>query len=249
MRRDFFLLFLGLALVAAALVGSSASPRGLCMPGPSDRTTAFRSTVVYNLGAGAAGADPRWNPRTTIPTLATLAPIRALAARRGWAIDAWLFNDGAAGPLEACQGRWRPAVNALAFPVGVVASVAASERDDEAEEVRSSRDDHEDDNDGRSPSHDQQRFVDGEDASDSDDEGGNDPEQSPMVIGARRRRATFASHQAAIDNYAAKPPLNGFTPDALRAYVVHGFAPDDDGVHLKGCGGGCGKGSDFVSVA
>jgi hypothetical protein len=96
------------------------------MPGPSDRTTAFRSTVVYNLGAGEAGADPRWNPRTTIPTLATLAPIRALAARRGWAIDAWLFNDGAAGPLEACQGRWRPAVNALAFPVGVVASVAAS---------------------------------------------------------------------------------------------------------------------------
>ena len=65
------------------------------------------------------------------------------------------------------------------------------------------------------------------------DEGGNDPEQSPMVIGARRRRATFPSHQAAIDNFAAKPPLMGFTPEALRAYVVHGFAPDDDGVHLK----------------
>ncbi len=60
-----------------------------------------------------------------------------------------------------------------------------------------------------------------------------DPADNPMVAGARRRRATFASHQAAIDNYAAKPPLNGFTPEALRAYVVHGFAPDDDGVHLK----------------
>ena len=65
------------------------------------------------------------------------------------------------------------------------------------------------------------------------DEGGSNPEESPMVIGARRRRATFPSHQAAIDNFAAKPPLNGFTPEALRAYVVHGFAPDDDGVHLK----------------
>jgi pimeloyl-ACP methyl ester carboxylesterase len=54
-----------------------------------------------------------------------------------------------------------------------------------------------------------------------------------MVMGARRRRATFPTFQAAIDNYAAKPPLNGFTPDALRAYVLHGFAPDDDGVHLK----------------
>jgi pimeloyl-ACP methyl ester carboxylesterase len=64
-------------------------------------------------------------------------------------------------------------------------------------------------------------------------EGGNDPEQSPMVMGARRRRATFPSHQAAIDNFSAKPPLMGFTPEALRAYVVHGFAPDDDGVHLK----------------
>jgi pimeloyl-ACP methyl ester carboxylesterase len=66
-----------------------------------------------------------------------------------------------------------------------------------------------------------------------DGEGGPGPDESPMVAGARRRRATFASHQAAIDNYAAKPPLNGFTPDALRAYVVHGFAPDDDGVHVK----------------
>ncbi len=59
------------------------------------------------------------------------------------------------------------------------------------------------------------------------------PDESPMVTGARRRRATFASHQAALDHYSAKPPLNGFTPEALRAYVVHGFAPDDDGVHLK----------------
>jgi pimeloyl-ACP methyl ester carboxylesterase len=56
---------------------------------------------------------------------------------------------------------------------------------------------------------------------------------SPMVAAARRRRATFPSFQAAIENFASKPHLNGFTPEALHAYVVHGFAPDDDGVHLK----------------
>ncbi|MEI8241288.1 MAG: alpha/beta fold hydrolase [Actinomycetota bacterium] len=60
-----------------------------------------------------------------------------------------------------------------------------------------------------------------------------DTGDNPMVAGARRRRATFPSYQAAIDNFAAKPPLNGFTPEALRAYVLHGFTPDDDGVHLK----------------
>jgi pimeloyl-ACP methyl ester carboxylesterase len=56
---------------------------------------------------------------------------------------------------------------------------------------------------------------------------------NPLVEGARRRRSTFPSYQAAIDNFAAKPPLNTFTPEALRAYVLHGFAEDADGVHLK----------------
>lgn len=60
-----------------------------------------------------------------------------------------------------------------------------------------------------------------------------DPEESPMVRGARRRRSTFPSFEAAIENYSAKPPLNCFTPDALRAYVEYGFAPDHEGVHLK----------------
>lgn len=59
------------------------------------------------------------------------------------------------------------------------------------------------------------------------------PGDSPMVAGARRRRATFHTFQAAIDNYSAKPPLNAFTPEALRAYVEFGFARDRHGVHLK----------------
>jgi hypothetical protein len=96
------------------------------MPAPCDRSAAFRSTVVYNLGAGEAGADPSWNPRTNVPTLSSFAHIRALAARRGWMIETWLYDDGAAGPLEARQGRWRPAVGALAFAPGPVPSVAAS---------------------------------------------------------------------------------------------------------------------------
>lgn len=60
-----------------------------------------------------------------------------------------------------------------------------------------------------------------------------DPADNPMVAGARRRRAVFASHRAAIDNFAAKPPLGIFTPDSLEAYVVHGFGPDPEGVRLK----------------
>jgi len=86
---------------------------------------AFRNTVVYNLGAGAAD-DVRWNTRTTVPTLATSAPIRVLAARRGWDIEAWLFNDGARTALEAAEGRWRPAIAALAFAPGVVSSIRES---------------------------------------------------------------------------------------------------------------------------
>ncbi len=100
--------------------------RAACMPALDDRTSAFRSTVIYNLGARDDAAAPRWNVRTCIPTLTSYAPARALAARRGWRIEAWLYDDGAAGPLEACQGRWRPAVAALAFAPGLVPSEAAS---------------------------------------------------------------------------------------------------------------------------
>ena len=56
---------------------------------------------------------------------------------------------------------------------------------------------------------------------------------SPLVAGARRRRRSFPSVEAAIDNYAAKPPMQSFHPDALRAYVEHGVRPSDEGVTLK----------------
>ena len=58
--------------------------------------------------------------------------------------------------------------------------------------------------------------------------------ESPMVAGARRRRTSFSSSEEAIANFASKPPLNAFAPEALAAYVRHGFAQDGEGsVHLK----------------
>ena len=57
---------------------------------------------------------------------------------------------------------------------------------------------------------------------------------NPLAAGARQRRATFESFAAAEANYAAKPPLNVFDPEALHAYASHGFAAQPDGsVTLK----------------
>ena len=62
---------------------------------------------------------------------------------------------------------------------------------------------------------------------------GNGP--SPLVEGARRRRATFPSLDAAYDNYASKPPLNIFQTDSLRAYVDYGFNVQPDGSATLKC--------------
>jgi pimeloyl-ACP methyl ester carboxylesterase len=63
---------------------------------------------------------------------------------------------------------------------------------------------------------------------------GEDPGPPVLATIARRRRSAFPSFEAAIANYAAKPPLAAFTPAALDAYVRFGFREADDGqVHLK----------------
>lgn len=64
-----------------------------------------------------------------------------------------------------------------------------------------------------------------------------DPEEFPLVVGARRRRRRFESYQAAYDNFASKPPLSMFHHDVLHAYVEHGFAPvhDADGDDVVLC--------------
>ncbi|HEU4840240.1 MAG TPA: alpha/beta fold hydrolase [Ilumatobacteraceae bacterium] len=56
---------------------------------------------------------------------------------------------------------------------------------------------------------------------------------NPLRDGARRRRQVFDSFDAAIANYASKPPMAAFDPDALDAYVRHGFRQDGDHVRLK----------------
>jgi pimeloyl-ACP methyl ester carboxylesterase len=48
--------------------------------------------------------------------------------------------------------------------------------------------------------------------------------RQPLISGALRRRAVFASRQEAFANFAAKPPLSSLAPEALRAYVDCGFA-------------------------
>ncbi len=58
--------------------------------------------------------------------------------------------------------------------------------------------------------------------------------KNPLAASARRRRSTFDSFETAIANFAAKPPMNELCPEALDAYVRHGFRTGPDGqVHLK----------------
>ncbi len=51
--------------------------------------------------------------------------------------------------------------------------------------------------------------------------------------GARKRRRSFESFDAAIANYRSKPPMDAFDPDVVRLYVAHGFRPAPEGVRLK----------------
>jgi pimeloyl-ACP methyl ester carboxylesterase len=56
-----------------------------------------------------------------------------------------------------------------------------------------------------------------------------------MSEGALRRRAVFNSTEAAIANYAAKPPWSLLHPDAVEAYVHGGFKAQPDGTIALRC--------------
>jgi pimeloyl-ACP methyl ester carboxylesterase len=57
---------------------------------------------------------------------------------------------------------------------------------------------------------------------------------SMMAAAAERRREVFESAEAAVANFASKPPLNQLRADALHAYVDGGFARQPDGsVRIK----------------
>ena len=57
--------------------------------------------------------------------------------------------------------------------------------------------------------------------------------RQPVGGGRPPPRPVFDSFEAAIANYASKPPLAAFDPDALDAYVRHGFRADGDHMRLK----------------
>ena len=59
------------------------------------------------------------------------------------------------------------------------------------------------------------------------------PGESAIVRVARARRRAFDSHAAALQRYAARPPLGLLRADVLSDYVHHGFAETDSGVTLK----------------
>lgn len=62
---------------------------------------------------------------------------------------------------------------------------------------------------------------------------GRDP-SNWLAAGARNRREVFGSRGEAYATYASKPPLAACAPEALAAYVDHGFADRPDGtVELK----------------
>ncbi|MBA2626317.1 MAG: alpha/beta hydrolase [Acidimicrobiia bacterium] len=58
---------------------------------------------------------------------------------------------------------------------------------------------------------------------------------NPLAAGALRRRDVFASRDEAFANFAAKPPLSALAPEALRAYVDHGFEDRPDGTVRLRC--------------
>ena len=58
---------------------------------------------------------------------------------------------------------------------------------------------------------------------------GPDFENGPMVLGARRRQAVFASREAAIDRYRGRGAFKTWPEASLLDYVVDGFRERPDG--------------------
>jgi pimeloyl-ACP methyl ester carboxylesterase len=59
--------------------------------------------------------------------------------------------------------------------------------------------------------------------------------ESPMSGPARNRRDVFPSKRAAFERYASRPPLDALRPDALAAYVEHGFVGTGTGEVRLAC--------------
>ena len=61
----------------------------------------------------------------------------------------------------------------------------------------------------------------------------NDDNQ--MVAAAMKRREVFDSRESVFERYASRPPFSEVDPEALRAYVDHGFADQADGTVILKC--------------
>ena len=80
------------------------------------RAQALRALVYVELGSGAA-AGVLWRPRTLMPTVQSLEPLRLAFDRKG--LDAQyisrvFFTDAGLLALEQSQGAWRPVIDELA---------------------------------------------------------------------------------------------------------------------------------------
>ena len=64
---------------------------------------------------------------------------------------------------------------------------------------------------------------------------GSRPGPAPLADLARKRRPSFPSRQAALDNYRSKPPFSHFRSDALAAYVEYGLVDRPDGSVALAC--------------
>ncbi len=62
-----------------------------------------------------------------------------------------------------------------------------------------------------------------------------EPPRIDLADATRRRRTTFASYDEALANFSAKPPMSLCDPEALEAYVRHGFAEQPDGSVVLKC--------------
>lgn len=56
---------------------------------------------------------------------------------------------------------------------------------------------------------------------------------SPLAVGAARRRTSFASFEQALENFSSKPPMASFTKGTQRDYVESCWRLSEEGVSLK----------------
>jgi len=58
---------------------------------------------------------------------------------------------------------------------------------------------------------------------------GDDGDDHPLAVGARRRRDVWESREEVLSSYGSRPPLDVLDPEALAGYVRWGFRDRDDG--------------------